>query len=191
MQIFTAITAATALFSTVTHARPLSQPINSQLDERASCLGKADADFIVNGFALLINSTFNATLAAKILAVDFIDFSDSINFLAGIPLGSATFTSLAAFEAGQSTQAPIPFQILSIDAVTCTNIAFRWLAYPGTGKYEVKGINIAYTKQTGSAKNGANGWQIQENFVEFNVAAWDLDLGGTCTPPPLSSTSKI
>src|SRR4051794_2603910 len=189
MQVFT-LAAATALFSSAIYARPLSNfPI--QPDIRTNCLTTADANFLVNSFALLINSTFSTTLAAEILAVNFIDYSDSINFLAGVPLSTAIFTSLASFEAGQSGQAPIPFQVLSIDAVTCTNIAFRWLAYPGTGKYEVKGINIAYTKQTGSAKNGANGWQIQENFVEFNVAAWDLDLGGTCTPPPLSSTSKI
>jgi hypothetical protein len=147
-------------------------------------LSTADAAYIVNGFALLINSTFNATLAADILAVNFTDYSDSVDFLAGIPLGTATFTSLAAFEAGQSGQAPIPFQILSIDAVTCTNIAFRWLAFPGTGKYEVKGINIAYTDRTGNLANGADGWQIQTNFVEFNVAAWDLDIGGNCTAPP-------
>jgi hypothetical protein len=147
-------------------------------------LSTADAAYIVNGFALLINSTFNATLAADILAVNFTDYSDSVDFLAGIPLGTATFTSLAAFEAGQSGQAPIPFQILSIDAVTCTNIAFRWLAFPGTGKYEVKGINIAYTDRTGNLTNGADGWQIQTNFVEFNVAAWDLDIGGNCMAPP-------
>ena len=192
MQIFTAVAAATALFSTATHARPLSQSVNNQLDTRttSNCLTTADADFIVNGFALLINSTFNATLAADILAVNFVDYSDSIDFLAGIPLGNATFTSLAAFEAGQSGQAPIPFQILSIDAVTCNNIAFRWLAYPGTGQYEVKGINIAYTAQTGNATNGADGWQIQTNFAEFNVAAWDLDLGGNCTPPPPPSKTR-
>ena len=192
MQIFTAIAAATALFSTATIARPLSQSVNSQLDTRttSNCLTTADADFIVNGFALLINSTFNATLAADILAVNFVDYSDSIDFLAGIPLGNATFTSLANFEAGQSGQAPIPFQVLSIDAVTCNNIAFRWLAYPGTGQYEVKGINIAYTAQTGNATNGANGWQIQTNFAEFNVAAWDLDIGGNCTAPPPPSKAR-
>jgi hypothetical protein len=187
MQLFKALVGATALFSTLAHSRPLSNSLSTELDTRRSnCLTLADADYLVNGFALLINSTFSDILAADILAVSFTDYSDSINFLAGVPLGDPTFSSLDAFEAGESGQTPVPLQILSIDAVTCSNIAFRWLAYPGSGKYEVKGINIAYTAQTGSATNGANGWQIQVNFVEFNVAAWDLDLGGSCTPPPPS-----
>lgn len=192
MQIFTTLAAATALFSTLINGRPLSSTLPStQLDKRTGeCLSTADAEYIVNGFALLINSTFNATLAADILAVNFVDYSDSIDFLAGIPFGNATFTSLANFEAGQASQAPIPFQILSIDAVSCTNIAFRWLAFPGTGKYEVKGINIAYTALTGNLANGADGWQIQTNFAEFNVAAWDLDIGGNCTAPPPPTTTK-
>ena len=189
MQVFTTLAAA-ALFSSAIYARPVSNSLPTQLDTRTYCLTTADADYIVNSFALLINSPFNATLAADILAVNFVDYSDSIDFLAGVPLGSATFTSLASFEAGQGGQPPVPFQVLSIDAVTCTNIAFRWLAYPGTGTYEVKGINIAYTEQTGSATNGANGFQIQTNFVEFNVAAWDLDIGGTCTPPPPPSKAR-
>jgi len=194
MQIFTTLTAATALFSTLIYGRPVSNslPTTTQLDKRTgNCLTLADASYIVNGFALLINSTFNTTLAADIIDVNFIDYSDSIDFLAGVPFGDAIFTSLANFEAGQASQAPIPFQILSIDAVTCANIAFRWLAFPGTGRYEVKGINIAYTSQTGSPTNGANGWQIQTNFVEFNVAAWDLDIGGSCTPPPPPTATKI
>jgi hypothetical protein len=187
MQLFKALAWVT-LFSTLTHSRPLSNSLPSQLDTRYSeCLTLADADYLVNSFALLINSTFNGTLAANIFAVNFTDYSDSLDFLADIPLGNAAFTSLAAFEAGQSGQAPITFQILSIDAVTCSNIAFRWLAYPGSGKDEVKGINIAYTGQTGNARNGANGWQIQVNFVEFNVAAWDRDIDGNCTAPPSPS----
>jgi hypothetical protein len=190
MQVLTTLAAATALFSSAIYARPLSNSLPIQSDTRTNCLTTADANYIVNGFALLINSTFSTTLAANILDVNFLDYSDSINFLAGTPLSDATFTSLAGFEAGQSGQAPIPFQVLSIDAVSCTNIAFRWLAYPGTGKYEVKGINIAYTAQTGYAANGAHGWQIQTNFVEFNVAAWDLDIGGSCTPPPPSKTRR-
>jgi hypothetical protein len=189
MQVFTTLAAA-ALFSSAIYARPLSNSLSIQPGTRTNCLTTADADYLVNSFALLISSTFNVALAADILAVNFLDYSDSIDFLAGIPLGEPTFTSLAGFEAGQGGQAPIPFQVLSIDAVTCTNIAFRWLAYPGTGRYEVKGINIAYTEQTGSATNGANGWQIKTNFVEFDVAAWALDIGGTCTAPPPPSKAR-
>jgi hypothetical protein len=189
----TTLAAVTALLTTLTTALPVSSSRPStQLSERTSeCLSIDDAAYIVNSFALLINSTFNANLAAAILAPTFTDYSDSIDFLAGLPLGTTTFTSLAAFEASQASQAPIPFQVLSIDAVTCTNIAFRWLAYPGTGRYEVKGINIAYTARTGALNNGADGWQIQTNFVEFNAAAWDVDIGGSCTAPPPPAATKV
>jgi hypothetical protein len=189
----TTLAAVTALLTTLTTALPVSSswPSTQISGRTAECLSQADAAYIVNGFALLINSTFNANLAAAILAPTFIDYSDSIDFLAGLPLGTAPFTSLATFEAGQSGQAPVPLQVLSIDAVSCTNIAFRWLAYPGSGRYEVKGINIAYTARTGNANNGADGWQIQTNFVEFNAAAWDLDIGGTCTAPPPSRAMKV
>lgn len=178
MHAFKAIIAATALLTPLTQARPIS---SSQLDTREICLTTADAAHLVNGFAELINSTFSVTLAADILATNFTDYSDSIDFLAGLPLGSATFTSRAQYDADQSSQAPVPLQVLSIDAVSCTNIAWRWLAYPGTGDYEVKGINIIYAVQ---GNGTAHGWQIGTQFVEFNSAAWTLDIGGTCVAPP-------
>jgi hypothetical protein len=189
----TTLAAVTALVTTITTALPVSGSWpRTQLSQRTSqCLSAADAAYIVNSFALLVNSTFNPNLAAAILTPNFIDYSDSIDFLAGIPLGRATFTSLATFEAGQAGQAPIPFQVLSIDAVSCSNIAFRWLAYPGSGRYEVKGLNIMYTTRTGALNNGADGWQVQTNFVEFNAAAWVLDLGGTCVAPPPMMAKKF
>jgi len=183
MHAFTVVAAATALLSGLVQARPISAPLVA----RSACLTTADADHLVNGFAELINSTFSQSLADDILAADFTDYSDSIDFLKGSALGSATFTSLDQYSAAQSAQAPVPLQVLSIDAVTCTNIAWRWLAYPGSGDYEVKGINIIYAAQ---GNGTANGWQIATNFAEFNVAAWDLDLGGTCVAPSPSKMFK-
>jgi len=180
MRSFASIAAAATLFSCLAHSRPISSPLKARTNSGGECLTLADAEYLVNGYALLINSTYSYTRAADILAINFIDYSDSVNFLAGVPLSTAIFTSLAQFDASQSQQEPIPLQVLSIDAVSCTNIAWRWLAYPGTGLYEVKGINIIYAVQ-GTGK--ANGWQVGTNFAEFNSAAWDLDIGGTCVPP--------
>jgi len=145
-----------------------------------SCLGDADVEHLVNGFALLVNSTYSPELAADIISPTFNDFSDSINFLTGQTPGLPTFSSKAQFDAGQGGQPPVPMEIISIDAVSCTSVAFRWIAMPG--QYAVKGITIFYASQ---GAGSSNGWQIQTQFAEFNVAAWVNDLPpGNCTPPP-------
>ncbi|OQV06181.1 hypothetical protein CLAIMM_10793 [Cladophialophora immunda] len=142
------------------------------------CLSTAAASSVVNGFASLLTAYSNAT-ANSLLASDFSDTSDSINFLAGNPLGSVTFPSKLAFEQGQGTQPAIGFNLLNIDAITCTVIAFRWEAILGSGS-PVKGINILYTENPTGTEDG---WQIQSVFSEFNSAVWTIEIGGTCVPP--------
>lgn len=150
-----------------------------------NCLPAGVAQQLVNGFLSLI-SAFNSDTANAILADNFMDTSDSINYLAGIPLGSPTFPSKAAFEQGQGSQPAVPISLLKIDAVTCDGvIAFRWVAFPATGKLEVKGINILYTVHSGGKDSrGSGGWQISQVLSEFNSAAWIVDLGLPCNPPP-------
>ncbi|OAP61881.1 hypothetical protein AYL99_04084 [Fonsecaea erecta] len=143
-----------------------------------TCLSSAAATSVVNGFASLLTAYTNAT-AEALLADDFTDTSDSINFLAGNPLGSVTFPSKLAFELGQGTQPAIGFELLNIDAITCTVIAFRWEAILGTAS-PVKGINILYTENPTQTENG---WQIQSVFSEFNSGLWTTEIGGTCVPP--------
>ena len=72
------------------------------------CLTNATASYLANGYGSLLSAYTNAT-ANSLLASDFTDTSDSINWLAGIPLGGYTFSSKAAFIAGQGTQLPIGF----------------------------------------------------------------------------------
>lgn len=141
----------------------------------ATCLTSTDAQNLVTGFASLLTAYTNAT-AEALLAGDFSDTSDSINFLAGNPLGSTTFPSKGAFEAGQGSQPPIGFQVLNIDAVTCTVIAFRWEATIGP-QTPVKGINILYAENNSGA---ADGWQIKTVFSEFNSGLWSQEVGGVC-----------
>jgi hypothetical protein len=143
-----------------------------------TCLTDDTASYLVNGFASLLTSYSNAT-AEAILASDFSDTSDSINWLAGYPLGGATFPSKQAFELGQGSQPAIGFQLYSIDAVACKVIAFRWAAILGSGS-PVKGVNIIYA----SNLNGtAEGWQIETNYSEFNSGLWLEEIGGSCSPP--------
>jgi hypothetical protein len=191
MHSFTALFAAATLFTSAL-STPLAagkrwQSFRDHNPAMTNCLQDADVNHLVDGFALLVNSTFDPNLSADILHVDFIDFSDSINFLTGQAPGTPTFSSLQQFNVGQGGQPPVPLEILNIEAATCDTVAFRWLAYPGP--LSVKGITIFNAIQ---ANGTSNGWQIKTQFAEFNVAAWTNDLpGGNCQPPPPPPSNQV
>jgi len=150
-----------------------------------SCLCLDVATEIVSGFLSLI-SAYNNDTANALLANKFVDTSDSIEYLVGIPLGSLTFPSKAIFELGQGSQPLVPISLLKIDAVTCDGvIAFRWVAFSAIGTLGVNGIDILYTVNSGDKNSvGPGGWQISQVFSEFNSAACIVDLGLPCNPPP-------
>ena len=51
-----------------------------QLESRAApCLTNADAQKVAQNFRALIHEPFNVTLAKTAFAVDFVDYSDSVN----------------------------------------------------------------------------------------------------------------
>ncbi|KIX09613.1 uncharacterized protein Z518_00693 [Rhinocladiella mackenziei CBS 650.93] len=165
----------TATGTTTSTTTISSSTTSSATSPTATCLDSSSAEYLVNGFASLLTAYSNAT-AEALLASNFTDTSDSINFLVGNPLGSVTFPSKAAFEAGQGSQPPIGFTILNIDAVTCDVIAFRWAATLGPDA-PVKGINILYA----SNLNGtAAGWQVKTVYSEFNSGTWSQEIGGVC-----------
>ena len=58
---------------------------------------------LVDSYAQVVGN-YSEALAQSFLFEDFKDMSDSINVLAGIPLGSVTFPSKQAFMASQETQ---------------------------------------------------------------------------------------
>lgn len=172
MRSFTTVAAAAALFTTA-----LAAPQYGYTNP-GTCLTPGTAESLVDGFGSLI-SNYQASVAEKILSEELTDWSDSINELSGIPLGSITFPTKEAFEQGQGSQPPVPFELLAIEAVTCDTIAIRWLG--GLQPEPVKGITILKT----SNKDGtADGWQISTIYTEFNSAAWVTDIGGTVTLPP-------
>jgi hypothetical protein len=84
-----------------------------------SCMSAQTASTLANNFGKLI-SAYSAKLANQTLAVDFTDYSESVNSLidnggtAPQALLGATFTNRSAFEAGQSGQAPVPFTVKQV-----------------------------------------------------------------------------
>lgn len=171
--------AALAL-ATTTYASPVASA-SARKEERNHCLTASIASGLVSGFGSLISAYSNAT-ANSLLAPDFSDTSDSIDFLANLPEGTVTFPSKLAFELGQGAQPPIPFTVINIDAVTCNVVAFRW--FVTIGPVNIKGINIFTAKYSGDESLGVEGWQIETNYSEFDSGLWLEAIGGTCTPPP-------
>ncbi|KAH0847443.1 hypothetical protein AYO21_09333 [Fonsecaea monophora] len=136
-------------------------------------------------------TNFDVNVATNLLAPELVDTSDSINYIAGIPLGGPTFPSAQAYIAGQGAQPAIGFTLLGTDVVTCDGyIVLRWIGAVGQQTYPSQGITILKAVQKGSdATVGPTGWQLAEIHTEFNSAAWVADIGGTCPPP--SGTARL
>jgi len=136
-------------------------------------------------------TNFDLATAQNLLYPGLQDTSDSINLLAGIPLGSVTFPSAQAYEAGQGALPPIGFTVLDTAAITCDGvIALQWVAAVGSPALPAQGITILKSIKVGNdAVVGPTGWQLSVIKTEFNSAAWLQDIGGSFTlPPPPTST---
>ncbi|KAK5166262.1 uncharacterized protein LTR77_008523 [Saxophila tyrrhenica] len=157
-----------------------------------NCMGRLDAKKIANNFRDLINLEFNTTLARVSMTPNFHDYSDGVNELvnAGCPgpntLGEATFSSREEFIMGQSTQPPIPFQILNLWH-TCTSVHLRWRSSaPGPIHPElpVTGLVAIDTVPNPDGSNCEQPWLMETVYSEFNSGAWLTDLGNftaSCT----------
>ena len=171
MQLFT--TAAIGLMT-------LASMVSTGAAYKSICLTQHRANYLVNGYASLLTGpqspSFNATVDA-LLSKDFTDTSDSINWLAGIPIGATTFPSKAAFRAGQGSQPPIDFTVIQV-LFTCSEVFFRWTAGVGLHNFPVKGLNLF---STSNLNNTEAGFQILNSYTEFNVGAWEVDIGRTCS----------
>lgn len=175
------ILAAVSLLTLVASARP------NQLETRGHCLTNDDAYALANAFKDLINLPFNRTLAKAALVPSFKDYSDSVNELinAGCPNGPApltapTFTSRAAFIAGQSGQSPIPFEILNIWN-NCEELTVRWRSsQPAKGVptevFPEEVVTGILAIEVVPNPGGEFAFQIQTVFSEFNSGAWLYDL---------------
>lgn len=145
---------------------------------------------IVANFATLLEYTsYNGTQGApgrgykkdvsdKTLAKDFVDISDSINFMAGFPLGSVTFKDKAAFDYGQGVLQPeVLTETLGVYH-DCDSITWRWKLTPKIpGAWPVVGINYFEINKDGL---------VQKNYAEFNNGAWLQSFGRQCAINPVS-----
>ncbi|KAK3317042.1 hypothetical protein B0H66DRAFT_576657 [Apodospora peruviana] len=140
------------------------------------CLFPADADKLTDAYVRMITKWDDAD--AKYLSDDkFKDTSDSINILAGIPLGSVTFPSKQAFLDHMHT-APdnLPIQA-TFKTFSCEYISLIWTVTFGAGK-PVRGITIL-----GASKSSSGNWQIKSIDMEMNTMAYLYDIGGSYKMP--------
>ncbi|KXT17177.1 hypothetical protein AC579_331 [Pseudocercospora musae] len=142
-----------------------------------ACMSDNDAQTVANHFNELISNYSNSSANAY-LTSDFNDYSDSVSELinsgcnAGpATLGAATFTSRAAFEAGQGSQPNIPFKQLNVWH-NCDTVTLRWetTVMPGAPQ-AVRGIIVLESVYQNSK------WLIKTVYSEFNSGAWLVDLG--------------
>jgi hypothetical protein len=153
------------------------------------CLSDAKAKSIVDNFKNLLEFTdydgsrggpkgrgYNYNISAATLAPDFVDISDSINYMAGNVLGSVTFPNKTAFDIGQGHQPEVKAETLNIFH-DCDSITWRWKITPLTqAPLPVVGINYMQINDKGL---------IQKQYAEFSNAAWiaSFPAPASCLPP--------
>ncbi|KIW81351.1 hypothetical protein Z517_04376 [Fonsecaea pedrosoi CBS 271.37] len=186
----TATTTTVTTTETATVTKPGS---GSSSDTPSSCVvDDALATTLVENFMILLEFTsYNGTQGAPgrgyqqnvsdaTLASDFSDISDSINFMAGFPLGSVTFPSKQAFDYGQGVLQPeVAVTALNIWH-DCNTITWRWRIT--STRFPVNGINHMIINSEG---------KIQKNYAEFDNAAWLQSFGLSCATNPPSVASSV
>lgn len=138
-----------------------------------------------------IFTTHNNDTISELIADNFAMVSDSVNYIAGVPLGNPTYRSKAAFQEGHASKPVERSSLVNVDAVSCNGVVvLRWLSVIGTQQLEVKGLTVLYTVNGGDeGAIGPGGWQVSQAFSEFNSAAWLVDLGQSCDAPSAKSSS--
>lgn len=113
--------------------------------------------------------------ANKLLAPNFHEISDSINMLAGKPLGSVTADKATYISGAQHAPPTTGIENLAITVSNCDTIIWEWnMNGVGMATYPVKGFG--FFKMVRGSKLGFN-LQAKELKLEFNNIAWGLDTG--------------
>lgn len=127
---------------------------------------------LVDNYAQVVGN-YSDALADSFLAADFTDVSDSINVLAGLPLGSTTFPSKQAFMASQETEPKIPLVVTGTYAVTHNTVGVRYTQTFGVADLPVAGISILeFVCEDGQ-------WKLKTIFTEFNSLVYSKDIGAS------------
>ncbi|GAB1319718.1 SnoaL-like domain-containing protein [Madurella fahalii] len=139
------------------------------------CMHANDAQTLVDAYVRMISGWNDAD--AKYLAESFRDTSDSINQLAGKPLGSDTFNKQSFIDHQHEQPDNLPIQVRHQSPTGCNEVALIWDVTFGVAQKPVRGITIL----TGTKEAGY--WQIQSLDVEFNNIAYLLNIGGSYKMP--------
>ncbi|KIW70331.1 hypothetical protein PV04_02610 [Phialophora macrospora] len=158
-----------AVTVTVTPTLPLTSSVLSV----GACLSDTQATSIVSIWkTILTDPDRNAagSTAQRLITDEFLGTSDSINSLAGISLGNATFSGKDAFITATVEAAPISL-LTTLDIFhDCSRIAFYWAATGvGSGALGVRGVDLLYLTDDRS--------QINMAMTEFNSLAWAKNVG--------------
>ncbi|KAJ9659120.1 hypothetical protein H2198_003262 [Neophaeococcomyces mojaviensis] len=169
------VTVTDTVTSTVTSGGSSTPSGGSGTPSNGQCIDDAKALEFVNAFKDLLEFTsyngsqgapgrgYHQNISTKYLASDFKDYSDSINWMAGIPLNSVTFGSRDSFDTNQGIGQPELVVTTLGYNFGCDHITWRWSAR--TQSYaNVHGINHMVLTADRS--------QIQTNYAEFNNANW-------------------
>jgi len=154
----------------------------------------AKATILVTNFMdLLQHTSYNGTqgppgqgydqaVSDATLSPTFSDISDSINFMAGVPLGSVSFASKQAFDIGQGHNQPeVTISALNIWH-DCNSVTWRWRLFaPIPNALPVTGINYMIINNDGL---------IEKNYAEFDNGAWLQSFGKNCSINPVSVSSS-
>ncbi|KEF63120.1 uncharacterized protein A1O9_01096 [Exophiala aquamarina CBS 119918] len=143
-----------------------------------TCLQQSDAEDIVNKFISVLNhpdvKASNAT-AQALIGDDFFEESDSINMLAGHPVGSVTFSGKQNYINGVLYAPSITdIETIKVMPAGCNNVLWYWQMIIGSKQIPVKGMNLFEIDDDG---------KIADMYVEFNNIAWGIDIGFTATNP--------
>ncbi|KAJ9608220.1 hypothetical protein H2200_007208 [Cladophialophora chaetospira] len=154
-------------------------PHNGIGGSSGKCLDDSDVTTFINGYTYLLEHpggpNFNQT-ANTILSDNFTVWSDSINIMGTIPLGTPTWTSLADFIKSESYIPPLPTVSTLSTFHNCDQISWRWTATgvknadaPIADPVPVAGI-ITFSVNVTSNK-------IETVSSEFNTAVFAHNIG--------------
>lgn len=167
-------------FTLALAAGAIANPIG-QLEKRAAqkCISNAEAQKFMGRFINILEHVDSdlgdyTTTAQKILTEDFQEISDSINMLAGKPLGGVTADKATYISGAQHAPPTTGIESLAITVSNCNTLIWEW-NMKGVGKatYPVKGFGLL--KMVRSGKLGLK-IQAKELKLEFNNIAWGLDV---------------
>ncbi|TKA29488.1 hypothetical protein B0A50_03501 [Salinomyces thailandicus] len=171
----------------------LATPVIQKRDCNDTCMTYEQATVVANNFKSLI-ANYSDALADQTLTVDFVDYSDSVTELINSgctgpqTLGEPTFNGRAAFEAGQGSQPPIPFEILNLWYACEGPVVMRWRSAQSP---EIITGNIVIET---TRSDGSEPWLMNTVYSEFNSGAWLVNLGvfvPNCTANGTSAVGPV